>query len=534
MKKLINIFLGIILMTSFTACEPEFESPISEGNYTSGDADFSNYVAVGNSLTAGYTNGTLYKSGQENSFAAILARQMKLAGGGEFTQPYMDDDTDDIGGMVYSGTTILPPKLIINAAAGGPERINKTPKVDLMNIHPGPYNNMGVPGAKIFHLVSNAYGDPANILIHKANPFYVRMASSTNASVIQDAVAQNPTFFTLWIGANDVLAYATGGGTGVDQDEAGNLDPTTYGFEDITNANVFGAIYSQLVDALTANGAKGVLATIPDVSSVPYFTTIPYNPLDPAAIPTYAVMIPELNMNFGLLNQAFTAIGHPERAVTFDENGPSPLLIKDDALEDISTQLNAALQAGGMDPGTAAILSAQYGQSRQATANDLIVLTAKSVIGQINQAYMQQLLNLGVPQTNAYKLSIEGITYPLEDKWVLTEDEITHTRNATAKYNQIIKGIAQSKNLGLADMAAVMQEMSNGLVIEDGSLYTADYFNGSNLDNLSFGLDGVHPTSRGYAIIANKFIDVIEEKYGAKLPKVLPADYPTFDILTGN
>ncbi len=534
MKKLINIFLGLILMTSFTACEPEFESPLGEGDYSSGNADFSNYVAVGNSLTAGYTNGTLYKSGQENSFAAILAGQMKLAGGGEFTQPYMDDDTDDIGGMVFSNTMILPPKLVINAAAGGPERINKTPSVDLMNIHPGPYNNMGVPGAKIFHLVSNGYGDVANILIQKANPFYVRMASAPNASVIQDAVAQNPSFFTLWIGANDVLAYATGGGTGVDQDEAGNLDPTTYGFEDITNANVFGAIYTQLVDALTANGAKGVLATIPDVSSVPFFTTIPYNPLNPETNATYAAMIPELNTNFGLLNQAFIALGHPERTVIFDENNPSPLLIKDEALDDISAQLNAALQAGGLDATTAAVFSAQYGQCRQANANDLIVLTAKSVIGQINQAHMQQLVNMGVPQTDAAKLSVEGITYPMEDKWVLTEDEITHTRNATAKYNLIIKGIAQNKDLALADMAAVMQEMSQGLVIEDGSIYTADYFNGSNLDNLSFGLDGVHPTPRGYAIIANKFIDAIEEKYEAKLPKVIPANYPTFDILTSN
>ena len=83
-------------------------------------------------------------------------------------------------------------------------------------------------------------------------------------------------------------------------------------------------------------------------------------------------------------------------------------------------------------------------------------------------------------------------------------------------------------------MAAVMQQMKEGLVIEDGSFYTADYFNGSNLDNLVFGLDGVHPTPRGYAIIANKFIDVIEKAYGAKLPKVVPAQYPTFDILPTN
>lgn len=535
MKKFIYLILSLVLATGFVACEPEFENPISGDNYSSGEADFSNYVAIGNSLTAGYTNGTLYKSAQKNSYPAILSEQMKLAGGGDFTQPYYDDDTNDIGGMTISNTPILPPKLIINVSSGGPERINATPTVEVTNIHPGPYNNMGVPGAKIYHLVANGYGNLANLPLGKANPFFIRMASEPNKSIFEDVMAQQPTFFTLWIGANDVLSYATGGGVGVDQDEAGNIDPTTYGPEDITNANVFGLIYNNMVNALTANGAKGIVATIPDVTSIPFFTTIPYNPLDPNTNAGYAAMIPTLNQQYGLLNQAFAALGVPERSITFDPNNPSPIVIKDDALTDISAQLDAALQAGGVDPVTSAILSNQYGQCRQATANDLILLTAKSVIGVINQNYKQYLVGLGVPATQAEQLSVEGITYPMEDKWVLTADEITHARNATDKYNLIISNIAaNNNNVALADMASVMEDMKNGLVIEDGSLYTADYFNGTNLDNLTFSLDGVHPTSRGYAILANEFIKVIEMNFGAYLPRVIPTHYPTFDILPSN
>ncbi len=536
MKKFIYLFFSLIIASGFVACEPEFENPIDEtNNYNSGEADFSNYVAVGNSLTSGYTNGTLYRSSQKNSFAAILAEQMKLAGGGEFTQPYMEDDVNDVGGMTFGGQVILAPKLVIDVSDGGPERINQTPTVDVTNIHPGPYNNMGVPAAKIFHLAAPGYGNLANLPLGKANPFYVRMASSPDATIFEDVLAQNPTFFTLWIGANDVLWYATGGGVGVDQDEAGNMDPSTYGSEDITNANVFAYIYNNIVTALTANGAKGVVATIPDVASVPYFTTIPYAPLNPATNAEYAAMIPVLNEKYGLLNQAFAYLGVPERSIVFPEDAPGALVVKDEALTDISNELNAVLQASGVDAATATVLSAQYGQCRPANANDLIVLTAKSVIGQVNVEHMQELMAMGVPQADAAQLSIEGITYPMEDKWVLTADELAHVQNVTNKYNAIIQGIAASnENVAVADMAAVMKEMTTGLVIEDGSIYTADYFNGTNLDELSFGLDGVHPTPRGYAIIANEFIDVIERNFGANLPKVIPANYPTFDILPTN
>ncbi len=503
MKKIIYILVGLLVASSFTACEPEFSNPVGDNSYTSGDADFSNYVAVGNSLTAGYTNGTLYKSAQENSFPAILAEQLKLAGGGEFTQPFLDDDTNNVGGMVLGTTPILPTKLVIDASQGGPERISQIPTIDVTNIHPGPYNNMGVPGAKIYHLGFQGYGNIANLPTGTANPYFVRMASAPNKSIVEDAVAANPTFFTLWIGNNDVLWYATSGGTGVDQNVAGNTNPTTYGPDDITHVNVFGFAYQQIVDALTANGAKGVLATIPDVASVPYFTTIPYNPIpltDQATVDALNTAYAQYNAGIqaALQNNLITQAEADARTISFDL-GANALVIEDEYLTDLSGLSLPSI--------------------RQATADDLVVLTAKSIIG--------------VPDPSNPQL-IHGITIPLEDEWILSKNEISEVRAATAGYNQIINDIATNKHLAVADMAALMEQMKNGLVIEDGSFYTADYFNGTNLDNLLFGLDGVHPTPRGYAVIANKFIDVIERTYGAKLAKVIPANYPTFDILPTN
>ena len=86
MKK-INL-LYIVPLLLLAACKPN----IDEFTPSKGNADFSRFIAVGDSWTAGYADGALYKSGQENSFPNILAGQFSFAGGGSFKQPLMVDD----------------------------------------------------------------------------------------------------------------------------------------------------------------------------------------------------------------------------------------------------------------------------------------------------------------------------------------------------------------------------------------------------------------------------------------------------------
>src|SRR5690606_22308160 len=113
------------------------------------------------------------------------------------------------------------------------------------------YNNMGVPGAKSFHLVAPGYGNIANLTTGRANPYFVRHATSPDASVLSDALSMNPTFFTNWIGNNDVLSYATSGGTGVNQE--GNIAVRSDGGDEMTEAQVLASGYAALDDGLTAN-----------------------------------------------------------------------------------------------------------------------------------------------------------------------------------------------------------------------------------------------------------------------------------------
>ncbi|HYE80337.1 MAG TPA: G-D-S-L family lipolytic protein, partial [bacterium] len=54
------------------SCEPELDGgPVA----SRGSADFTRYVAVGNSLTAGFGDNGLYREGQLNSYPNILAQQ---------------------------------------------------------------------------------------------------------------------------------------------------------------------------------------------------------------------------------------------------------------------------------------------------------------------------------------------------------------------------------------------------------------------------------------------------------------------------
>ena len=72
-----KIFLGVFGVVLIFSCT---KTQFDEFEYSAGEADFSNYIAVGNSLTQGYQDGGVHNElgQQDNSYPAIIARQMKL------------------------------------------------------------------------------------------------------------------------------------------------------------------------------------------------------------------------------------------------------------------------------------------------------------------------------------------------------------------------------------------------------------------------------------------------------------------------
>ncbi len=472
---MIKNFKWLVLVSlTFVACNNS-DDAVTDPNstdgtpLTAGTADFSKYVALGDSFAAGYSDGALFAEGQKTAYPNILATQFALVGGGVFTTPFMSDD--NIGGFSMGGSQVpgFGPRLFLNTANNTPTPVSGISGTDITAHLTGPFNNMGVPGAKAIHLGYSGYA--------AANPYFGRFASSASATVIEDALAQNPTFFSLWIGGNDVLGYATSGGDGTNP---------------ITPPATFDAVYNGMVAQLTAGGRKGVIANLPYVSTLPYFKTVPYNPV-PLDAATISLLMNTTNgyglyngaLQLALANNLITPAEAARRTIAFHPGAGNAVVIVDSYLTDLS----------GLG----------IPSYRQATAEDLIVLPASAFIG----------TTVGGNPTQ-----VNGVSVPLADKWVLSKDEVNEVQTATDAYNATIFAAKEANGLAFVNAKDIMTQLTTTGIVDGAYTMTSTYVTGN-----SFSLDGVHPSPKGYALIANKFLKAINETYGSNFKGVNLGNY---------
>ena len=172
-----NIKLLLLVSLTFIACNDN-ELAIYDSTdgmpLTAGTANFSKYVALGDSFAAGFSDGALFIEGQKGAYPNILAQQFALVGGGTFTTPFM---ADNIGGLLLGGKPIQGVRLYFNGKA--PVSVPGSPTTEITNHLVGSFNNLGVPGAKSFHLLASGYGDTAGVASGTASPYFSRFSSST-------------------------------------------------------------------------------------------------------------------------------------------------------------------------------------------------------------------------------------------------------------------------------------------------------------------------------------------------------------------
>jgi len=256
-------------MGTLTAChvDPSTVAPLAPATTpaSSGTANFTKYVAIGNSLTAGFADGGVYRAGQLVAYPNLLAHQFRLVGGGAFPQPLYSEAQKD--GTGYLRLRNVPsPTVAPNIQPFGPGStgfmggiIGVNGTTPLYAKHVGVNNNFGVAGIKISDVLTAGYGfsNPVGF-----NPHFERLLGASNAtSTYKDYVLANSTgttFFSMWLGNNDVLGYATAGGTG-----AAMTDVTTF----TTN-------YQAMIDAITPIASKGILVTIPRITLAAHFNVV--------------------------------------------------------------------------------------------------------------------------------------------------------------------------------------------------------------------------------------------------------------------
>ena len=462
-----------LLGLALGGCQPDLSD---EPKSNAGQADFTRYIAVGNSLTAGYGDNGLYLEGQQSSYPALLAQQFAQVGGGEFVQPLFADAQANgtgylkITGFTAAGTPTLGLETSNRAIVPGSLALvtgTTTPRINLLAKSTVNNQNLGVPGIRVADVQTPGYGlnNPVNF-----NEYFERLLGTANAAstyqqYVQERVTTiKPTFFTNWLGNNDVLGYATSGG----------VAPLT------TEAD-FTAKYTAITDILTSGGAKGLLATIPNVVNVPFFTTVPTASVIAQinATPIPAALEPAIKVALGL-----------------PQTSPLP----------------AGLRFGFY-------ITTGAGVKRLATSGDLLLLTAQTAINVPSTNPAQPFpsgVGLEIPGATAATVSaLAASSNALATGLVLDAAEITAVQARTTALNTVITNLARTKGLAVFNANTFFTNVAGTGLVLNGVSNTAAFVAG----NL-FSLDGVHPTPRGYAVIANEMIKAINAQYGAAVPGV--------------
>ena len=495
MKSYLNkIYILLFAVVFVFACEGNYDSLVEdqlEENPTpdqvsgdAGSADFSNYVAIGNSLTAGYMDGALYNLGQEYSLAALLHQQMQFAGApGNFNQPDIDSELGFNTSVDQPQDGPILGRFKLDTNIPGPSPTVGGDEITPYDGNTADLNNFGVPGIVVGQLLTEDTGNPQT---QAYNPFYARFASSPGTStILGDALAAQPSFFTLWIGNNDVLGYAISGASNP------NL---------LTTVNDFNTRINAVISEIEATGAKGVVANIPPLLGVPYFQAISHD-----AIPLDEETATQLNSGYTDYNNGVNqaqqggAISEEEaqkRQIEFTA-GNNAFVIIDESLTDVPN----------------------LPKWRQAESSDLFTLSLGSLLG----------TDLG---NGSY-----GLQDQVEDQYVLIPQEQEEIETARIQFNNAIENVIDGKsNFALYDtnkLDGVFLDLFGadgqlGIRIQ-GTLLQPDFS-----PNGLFSTDGIHPTARGNAILANEFINVIEEAFGADIPNVDVLNLPSVQLCAGN
>jgi len=116
---------------------------------------------------------------------------------------------------------------------------------------------------------------------------------------------------------------------------------------------------------------------------------------------------------------------------------------------------------------------------------------------------------------------------PLTDDAFLNASEIAQVRATVDQYNAVIAQQVSSAGGALVDIHAAFQSLAeNGITINNYPASTA-FLGGL------FGLDGIHPTNTGYALIANQFIQAINTSLKTSIAPVDVSSIASTDPLFG-
>ena len=252
--------LGAASALLLSACAPGQDTPTPSTGF-----DASRYVAVGDSYTAGFSNGGLTRASQEYSFPNLLAQQFGRANANAtFNQPYLEGSGSGYLMLVDLPATGLPRvrrvagqavvrTVISPAACGGPDTVRLLTRSAAPGTLP---QNLGLPGLQLTQIETMGLGNASNATPGGTfNPYFERLLPAADGRTYLQATtagSASASFFTYFLGLDTMLPYLRSGG------ECGL--PSTA----LLNANA-----RKVLAVLTAGGRQGMIARLPTLTNLP-------------------------------------------------------------------------------------------------------------------------------------------------------------------------------------------------------------------------------------------------------------------------
>lgn len=408
------------------------------------DDSESQYVAIGDSLTAGVQSDGLEDDFQVVSFPNLIAQQLGID---DFEQPLVGSpgigfDEPETSPLMFEDGDIFREQNVPNP-------------FDLLGnfFLSRPYDNLGLPGAELVDVQSTS------MLLFEV----ILRGMGTQ---LEQAIRLDPELITLWVGNNDVLGVANGGDVA-----------------DITPIDEFEEDYREILEELTEETDAMIVA-----ANVPNVTDIPFINFYDAIFRT----VPEL----GIMNPV-PVLYDPDtfEPIDFGDGRLVPLLTQETdvvhVLIDILIDDDTYVGDGVGIPDQAALESMGFSSM---DAGDIV-----------SQLEIMGLMPSGIM---------------IDEDSTLTNMEETVIGQAINDINSVISNLLQEFGIPLVDINQTLSELNtNGI---DG--FTGDFVL-EDTENTAFSLDGIHANNAGYAIIANRFIEVINQSFAMNIPLVDSEQY---------
>ncbi|MEO1050314.1 MAG: hypothetical protein AAFX87_06800 [Bacteroidota bacterium] len=483
-SKILPAFSTLILGLLVVSCSYDFPPAGDEiAPLEPGQADFTRIVVLGGTEASGFMDGALHNAGQANSFPALLVGQINSASGDPFgfVQPDINSEDgfnpeasigDPRGRYMVEFADPIQPSLLFKRSVAGEALTDYQGSVP---------QNLSIPGIRLADVLSTDLND---------NPYYARLSANLNEpTLLDEAIAAQPTLIILALGTQDILSFAANG-------LIGNRNPVPPSIDDIdlTPRDFFRDTYEDIINRLISETQADILVVnILDFSGFPFFTQLGHlAPITAGEVGAVGGFYAGYNNAVRVYNTSGQGL-RPDLDF-FGDDPPSlwAVVVEDDSLDDVMQP------DGSMLP-----------KWRQMAPGESLLWSVRELPNASGSGF--------------------GTFLPIDKQFYFRAGDEEEVSSIINEYNQVISDIANTSNrIFYFDAQRTINATFEDDFRFNGALLTPDLRRTG-----IFSADGITLNRRGKALLTNDLINFINTEFDANIPTLNINDFPGNEFVNG-